>query len=112
MKHIGTMADIAREYVEAQRQWLKTRRVGTVSYDPQYNALVIDVRNGLTTYDIPFDEIQTPQQLTDWIFQLHEKSWMTGQHFRDLFECLEWVIREKTGMRPIQFYKVGGCAEN
>ena len=105
-----TLDDLQREFEEAERQWYATRRVGHVAYDPEYDAICIDTERGVGTYDIAFDRIQTPQQFTEWILHLNEKSWMTGQHFRDFLDCLEWVIHEKTGQRPIGFYKVGGSS--
>lgn len=107
-KLIKTMADLSRDAEEAHKQWLATRRVGSVTYDPEINLISIETEH--TTYDIMFDRISNARQFTEWMFHLNDKSWMTGQHFKDLLDCLEWVIREKTGEHPIGFYDVGGSS--
>ncbi|HEX8068867.1 MAG TPA: hypothetical protein VF546_02880 [Pyrinomonadaceae bacterium] len=104
------MADLQKEYEEAQSQWYATRRVGNVSYDLEHDTISIDIEGGLDTYDIAFDRIKTPQQFTEWMLHLSEKKWMTGQHYRDFLECLEWIIHEKTGQEAIEFYNVGGSS--
>jgi hypothetical protein len=108
---IYTIEDLAREREEAERNWLATHRVGGVAYDPETDYISIDIEGGFDTYDIAFDRIQTANQFTDWVLHLNEKKWMTGQLYTDFFDCLRWVIWEKTGeLEPIQFYKVGGSS--
>ena len=107
MEDTKTMADLARAYLAANEKWYATRRIGGVAYDPEFDCISIDIEGGLSTYDIHFDRITKPDQFTEWMLHLNEKSWMTGQIYKDLLDCLEWVIREKSGQEAIQFYKVG-----
>src|SRR5262249_12744473 len=66
----------------------------------------ITTRIGEPTYDIEADRILTHRAFTDWVWQLQEKRWMTGQHFADLFACLSEFIYRQWGEWPQVFYSV------
>lgn len=66
------------------------------------------------TYDIQAATILTnPSQFTDWVWQLHQYGWITGQHFADLFDCMSEVIYRTYDVWPQTHYVVeGAIAEN
>ncbi len=111
LEGIKTMGDLAREFEEDERRWYETRRIGGVFFDPEHDAICIEIEGGLSTYDIAWNRIQNARQFTEWVLHLNGKKWMTGQLYKDFIDCLRWVIREKTGeLSPINFYKVGGAS--
>jgi hypothetical protein len=57
-------------------------------------------------YEIQLDRIMTHRQFTDWIWQLHFKGWLTGQHFKDFLDCLYMVVNRDWREDPQKFYEV------
>jgi hypothetical protein len=103
-KFFKSIGEVKKEMEEAEKQWNATRRVGDVQYDPKDDTIIIYIKGDLSTYDIAFSHISNARGFTEWMFHLNEKTWMTGQLYKDLFDCIDWVIYEKTGQRSIQFY--------
>jgi hypothetical protein len=59
------------------------------------------------TYDIEAVRISDGRGFLDFILQLHSKSeWITGQHFKDLFDCIEAWTHQEFGIPPQQFFDV------
>ena len=81
---------------------------GLVAFREQGRVFQITTRIGEDSYDIQADRILTHRQFTDWVWQLQEKGWMSGQHFADLLSCLSEFIYRQWGVWPQKFYEVEG----
>jgi hypothetical protein len=79
---------------------------GLVAFREGSRAFELTTRIGQPTYDIEADRILTHRAFTDWVWQLHGKTWMSGQHFSDFFECLSEFIYRQWGQSPQVFYEV------
>jgi len=63
-------------------------------------------------YEIGADDTLTHRQLTDWVWQLQAKNWVSGQHFADFFRCLNEFIYRQWGAWPQDFYEVQGVVRD
>lgn len=79
---------------------------GLVAFRESTRSFEIFTRIGADTYDFEADRILTSRQFTDWVWQLQEKPWMTGQHFDDFFRCLSEFIFRQWRQFPQVFYEV------
>jgi len=43
-------------------------------------------------YEVDLAECTSSAGVLDWIFQLHEKTWMTPKDMRDLIEALSYIV--------------------
>jgi hypothetical protein len=61
--------------------------------------LTIEVRNhdDRHVYEIDLERCTTPAMLLDWIFQLHNKSWMTAELMYELLTTFEEACQEVFG---------------
>jgi hypothetical protein len=84
---------------------------GLVRIRDDIRTIEIFTQLGQATYDIEIDRILTHRQFTDWVWQLQNKGWMTGQHFSDLFECLSEYIYRQWSVGPQKFYEVDGAIQ-
>lgn len=79
---------------------------GLVTFRDAILTFEISSING-ETYDIEARRIlMDARQFTDWIWQLHDKKWMTAQHYSDLLDCLSAVIYRHYGVWPQVHYMV------
>jgi hypothetical protein len=79
---------------------------GLVAFREGPRLFQITTRIGEETYDIQADRIATQRAFTDWVWQLHTKRWMSGQHFADFFTCLSEFIYRQSGDWPQVYYAV------
>jgi hypothetical protein len=79
---------------------------GAVAFRERSQCFEITTGIGNETYDIAADRLYTDRQFCDWVWQLHEKGWMTGQKFADFFQCLSEFIYRDRGEWPQDFYAV------
>ncbi len=60
------------------------------------------------TYDIGADRILSGTGFFDFLLQVHSKEWVTGQHLKDLLDCVAcWVYRDH-GKFPQVFFDMAG----
>ncbi len=79
---------------------------GLVAFRDAARLFQITTRIGHETYDIEADRILTHRSFVDWVWQLQSKTWMSGQHFSDFFDCLSDFIYRQWGDCPQEFYDV------
>lgn len=83
---------------------------GLVRYDA--DAEVFRVYMGLGyygTYDMAADRILSGAGFLDFLLQVHSKEWVTGQHLKDLLDCVTcWVYRDHQKCFPQVFFNVTG----
>lgn len=83
--------------------------MGVVRYDSENDMFRIFMGqeyNG--TYDIEADRILTGGGFLDFLLQVHSKEWVTGQHIKDLIDCVTcWCYREHHKF-PQMFFDVAG----
>jgi hypothetical protein len=63
-------------------------------------------------YEIQAGRIQTATSLVDWLWQLSEKEWWTGQYAKDFLDCLLCYIHREWQVFPQEFYGVHGVIAN
>jgi hypothetical protein len=82
---------------------------GTVRYHADADEFRIFTRSGFPSYDFAAERILTGAAFSDWLWQLHHTEWFTGQHAKDLLDCLCcYIYREHNGQFPQAFYQVEG----
>ena len=83
--------------------------VGSVSFIEEQNLFQIMVGGDYSgTYDIDADRLLVAKDFTDWIWHLHSKDWITGQHLKDFMDCVCCWIHRDHGQSPQIFYDVAG----
>lgn len=65
-----------------------------ITFDREECTIDMKTDDGGHHYWIDLDRCTTPAQLLNWIFQLHNKSWMTADLMRELLEGFEQACRE------------------
>lgn len=85
---------------------------GLVSYIHAEKVFRIYQGNGYrTTYDMETDRIISGAGMLDFLLQIHSKEWATGQHLKDLLDCIEqWTVKQ-FDQYPQVFFDVV-CAMN
>jgi hypothetical protein len=83
--------------------------VGLVRFDAQTNVFRIYMGQGYNgTYEMEADRILSGGGFLDFVLQVHSKVWVTGQHLKDLLDCVIcWTYREH-GKLPQAFFDVIG----
>lgn len=62
----------------------------------------------LGTYDMEADRILSGGGFLDFLLQVHSKEWVTGQHLKDLMDCVTcWAYRDHSQF-PQEFFDVAG----
>lgn len=83
--------------------------VGLVRFDEK--AQIFRIYMGaeyLGTYDMEADRILLGGGFLDFLLQVHSKEWVTGQHLKDLMDCVTcWAYRDH-GQFPRKFFDVAG----
>jgi len=84
-------------------------RIGTVVFDAKENMFrIYEGKESDDTYDMAADRILSGKGLLDFVFQVHTKEWVSGQHLKDLLDCITcWTYREH-GKFPQEFFDVAG----
>jgi len=82
---------------------------GLVRYDSEERAFrVFRGQDYNGTYDMEADRILSGGGFLDFLLQVHSKEWVTGQHLKDLLDCVTcWVYRDH-GDFPQDFFDVAG----
>jgi hypothetical protein len=61
------------------------------------------------TYDMEADRILSGGGFLDFLLQVHSKPWITGQHLKDLLDCVTcWIYRDHGQRLPQDFFDVIG----
>ncbi|MCP4269699.1 MAG: hypothetical protein GY777_29695 [Candidatus Brocadiaceae bacterium] len=83
-------------------------RCGLVLYDAEERVFRICIGAGyIQTYDMKADRILSGGGFLDFLLQVHSKEWITGQHLKDLLDCITcWVYRDHGGRFPQDFFDV------
>jgi len=83
--------------------------VGLVRFDAQTNVFRIYMGQGYNgTFEMEADRILSGGGFLDFVLQVHSKVWVTGQHLKDLLDCVTcWTYREH-GKLPQAFFDVIG----
>ena len=83
--------------------------VGLVRFDDENQMFRIYMgAEYLGTYDMDVDRILSGGGFLDFLLQVHSKEWVTGQHLKDLVDCVTcWTYRDH-GKFPQQFFDVAG----
>ena len=83
--------------------------IGLVRFDDAAQVFRIYMGAGyLGTYDIDCDRILSGAGCFDFLLQVHSKEWATGQHLKDLLDCITcWTYRDH-GKFPQMFFDVAG----
>lgn len=79
---------------------------GSVAFRVRSGCFEISTGIGNETYDIPAHKLETDRAFTDWVWQIQEKRWMTGQKFADFFACLSDFIYCEHQCWPQDYYAV------
>ena len=81
---------------------------GLVLYDSQERVFRIHMGADFrTTYDMQADRILSGAGFLDFLLQIHSKEWVTGQHLKDVMDCVTcWVYRDHGGRFPQEFFGV------
>jgi hypothetical protein len=80
---------------------------GLVRYSEESDSFNIYEQQGRTQYKIEAVRILSAAAFVDWMWQLHSKEWFTGQHAKDLMDCLCcYIYREHNGQFPQDFYQI------
>ncbi len=91
-----------RDYADTENgDWNKTPEYKYVSYDEKNDCIVINVRNGLTEYDVSLKRCQTAGECLDWIHQLHVKTWFHAEMEKEFIDLLLKLI-------PVELWSGGG----
>lgn len=67
----------------------RRQRAGLVIVTRQ--SFAIRIRPGISRYEIPRDECQSPAQLRRWLIHMNEKNWFAHEHARELIEAARRV---------------------
>ena len=83
---------------------------GTVSFDAEKSMFYISIGGDEGgTYDMESDRILSGGGFLDFLLQVHSKEWVTGQHIKDLLDCVTcWIYRDHGGQFPQMFFDVAG----
>ena len=83
-------------------------RCGTVRFDAAENMFRISMGGDYSgTYDMEADRILSGGGFLDFLLQVHSKEWVTGQHLKDLLDCVTcWVYRDHGQQFPQGFFDV------
>ena len=83
---------------------------GLVRYDSEGNMFRIFMGHDYKgTYDMETDRILSGGGLLDFLLQVHSKERATGQHLKDLLDCVTcWVYRDHGHRFPQDFFDVAG----
>lgn len=83
--------------------------MGTVVFSEAEDTFKITMGSDYNgTYDMAADRILSGSGLLDFILQIHHKEWVTGDHLKDLLDCVTcWVYRDH-GKFPQEFFDVIG----
>jgi hypothetical protein len=81
---------------------------GSVLYDSKERVFRIHMGADFrTTYDMQADRILSGAGFLDFLLQIHGKDWVTGQHLKDLMDCVTcWVYRDHGHRFPQEFFGV------
>jgi len=99
-----SLSEIMDEFTAEFDEWLKTRKKGCAEYLPEDELIVIRSGRIGQEYFIPLNQLQTAIQFTDWIWQLNDKTWCSGEVLKDFLSCLQMVTLERTGKTPQAFF--------
>lgn len=85
-------------------------QVGLVKFDVEASLFRIYMgMNYSGTYDIHADRILTGGGFLDFVLQVNSKEWCTGQHLKDLLDCVTcWTFRDHGKFPQVFFDVVGG----
>jgi len=83
--------------------------MGLVKYSAEEDTFKIQMGAAYRgTYDMAADRILSGSGLLDFLFQIHQYEWCTGQHMKDFLDCVTcWVYRDH-GKFPQAFFDVTG----
>ncbi len=83
--------------------------LGLVRFDNEHQVFRVYMGAGYNgTYDIDVDRILSGTGFLDFLLQVHSKEWVTGQHLKDLLDCVAcWTYRDH-GKFPQMFFDVAG----
>ncbi len=83
---------------------------GLVRYDVEANTFRIFMgAEYIGTYDMEADRILSGGGFLDFLLQVHTKEWASGQHLKDLLDCVTcWVYRDHGQRFPQGFFDVVG----
>ena len=80
--------------------------MGLVTFIADRDLFSIRTLQGESTYDIESDRLLSATSFMDFLWQVHEKPWITPQHLKDFLDCLLcWIHREHKQL-PQPFYHV------
>ncbi|GAA5117115.1 hypothetical protein JIN84_17885 [Luteolibacter yonseiensis] len=83
--------------------------MGLVHFDAVQNAFKIYQGAECDgTYDINADRILSGAGFLDFLLQVHMKEWVTGQHLKDLLDCVTCWLHREHGKLPQDFFDVIG----
>ena len=84
--------------------------MGKVLYSEADDTFKITMGSGYRgTYDMAADRILSGRGLLDFVLQIHHKEWITGDHLKDLLDCVTcWVYRDHGKFPQVFFDAVGG----
>ncbi len=85
---------------------------GLVRFDAEAQMFRIYMGLGYdSTCAFSSDEVLSPSGFLDLLFRIHSTDWITGQHFKDLLDCVTcWAYREH-GRFPAEFFGVMGAMD-
>ena len=102
---VRTMNEVLEEADGDFREWQKTRRIGCAEYVPENNTILLHLNLPFRdAYEIDIDRCQNAKQFTDWVWQLHGKTWFTGEISKDFLDCLFYAIKERYHKSPQNFF--------
>ena len=82
---------------------------GTVRYDETEQMIRVQMGGHFRgTYDMAVDRILSGRGLLDFVFQIHHKEWCTGQHIKDLLDCLTCYTYREHNQFPQMFFDSAG----
>ena len=83
---------------------------GMARYDAEKNVFRITMGGDYAgTYNMEADRILSGAGFLDFVLQVHSKEWVTGQHIKDLLDCVTcWVYRDHGHQYPQKFFDVIG----
>ena len=81
--------------------------MGLVRYNAEDESFQIYMgANYSGTYDMKADRILSAGGVLDFIWQVHHHPWITGQHLKDLLDCITCYTEREHGQLPQLFYQV------
>jgi len=82
---------------------------GLVQYDSKGRVFRVYMGDDFCgTYDMEADRILSGAGFLDFLLQVHSKPWVTGQHLKDLLDCVTcWLHRDHCCL-PQKFFDVAG----